>query len=77
MQNKQNNQDPKKKLVLPPWMTLIVFIIAVALIFVVLYLQFTRYKLVGQSIASKDTFSTGMLLSPEISFGIATVIGAV
>lgn len=76
MQNNQNNQNLQKKIVVPRWVTLLMFIIAVAFIFVILYLQFTRYKLVGQSLDLKDTLSTGMLLSPEISFGLVNIIGA-
>lgn len=40
----------------------------------VLYLQFTRYALVGKAIDAKDASTAALALSPEISLGLANLL---
>ena len=65
----EQRQKPKST-----WAGMIALIIVVAIIFVILYLQFVRYMLVGQSLQLGDKTSTALLLSPEISMSIAALL---
>ena len=74
--NKQEEKQEEKKITLPNWAAMLLLTIFIIIIAIVLYLQFTRYKLLGQAINKGDLTSSAMLLSPEISAGISNIISA-
>lgn len=67
----KNNQEDQKTIKLPSWLVLSLLCIFLAIIIVVLYLQFVRYALVAKSIDKGDSTTTALLLTPEITTGIA------
>ena len=52
----------------------LLLIIAVVIIFIILFLQFTRYKMVGKAIKEGDPSSVALLLAPELSTSIAHML---
>lgn len=68
------NEQTKESTKVPTWLIMSLLSICLAIAIVVLYLQFIRYALVGKSIDKGDITSTAMLLSPEITFGLAQLI---
>lgn len=68
--NKQHQED-QKTIKMPSWLVLSLLCIFLAIIIVVLYLQFVRYALVAKSIDKGDSTTTALLLTPEITTGIA------
>jgi len=67
----KNTQEEKETVTLPSWLIMSMMCIFLAIIIVVLYLQFIRYALVARAIDKGDNTSTALLLTPEISMGIA------
>lgn len=67
----KNNQEEKQTITLPSWLVLSILCIFLAIIIVVLYLQFVRYALVAKSIDKGDSTTSALLLTPEITAGIA------
>ena len=65
------DQDNKKTISMPSWLILSIFCIFLAIVIVVLYLQFVRYALVAKSIEKGDATTSALLLTPEITAGIA------
>ena len=61
----------KETIKIPTWLVMSLLSIFLAIAIVVLYLQFIRYTLVGKSIDKGDVTSTAILLSPEITYGLA------
>ncbi|ARF11484.1 hypothetical protein Klosneuvirus_1_341 [Klosneuvirus KNV1] len=68
------DEQKKENIKVPTWLVMSLLSIFLAIAIVVLYLQFIRYALVGKSIDKGDTTSTALLLSPEITFGLAQLI---
>ena len=68
------DEQKKENIKVPTWLVMSLLSIFLAIAIVVLYLQFIRYALVGKSIDKCDTTSTALLLSPEITFGLAQLI---
>ena len=66
------NRTQKK--ILPNWVTVATMCVVFAIILIILYLQFVRYMLVGESLQLGNNLSTALLLSPEISMSIATLV---
>ena len=73
--NSRNNKK-KQMVILPTWVTSIIMLLTVVLIAFVIYVQLVRYELVGEAIEAGDTTSTAMLMSPELSIGISTIIAS-
>lgn len=69
--NKKSEQEDKQTIILPSWLILSLLCIFLAIIIVVLYLQFVRYALVAKSIEKGDTTTSALLLTPELTMGIA------
>lgn len=69
---RMNNQRNVQKV--PGWLTIGMMCGVLVIILIILYLQFVRYMLVGQSLQLGNNTSTALLLSPEISMGIATLL---
>ena len=67
----KNKQEEKQTITLPSWLILSILCILLAIIIVVLYLQFVRYALVAKSIDKGDSTVSALLLTPEITAGIA------
>lgn len=65
------DEERKETVKLPTWLVMTLLSIFLAIAIVVLYLQFVRYALVGKTIDKGDITSTALLLSPEITFGLA------
>jgi hypothetical protein len=64
--------DKKNKTVkVPVWLFVVILLAFLAITFAVLYLRFIRYMLVGESITNRDITSTALLLTPEITAGLA------
>ena len=70
----QEEEKRKQAVVLPTWVMSLTMLITVVVIIAIILLQFTRYRLVGQSIQKGDLTSSTLLLSPEISTGISAII---
>jgi len=68
------DEQKKENIKVPTWLVMSLLSIFLAIAIVVLYLQFIRYALVGKSIDKGDTTSTALLLSPEITYGLAQLI---
>lgn len=68
------DEQKKENIKVPTWLIMSLLSIFLAIAIVVLYLQFIRYALVGKSIDKGDATSTALLLSPEITFGLAQLI---
>ncbi|QKF94195.1 hypothetical protein QKU48_gp0737 [Fadolivirus algeromassiliense] len=64
-------EEDQKTIKMPSWLVLSLLCIFLAIIIVVLYLQFVRYALVAKSIDKGDSTTTALLLTPEITTGIA------
>lgn len=64
----------KETIKVPTWLVMTILSIFLAIAIVVLYLQFIRYALVGQSINNGDTTSSALLLSPELGLGISMLL---
>ena len=69
---RMNNQRNDQKV--PRWLTVGMMSGVLAIILIILYLQFVRYMLVGQSLQLGNNTGTALLLSPEISMGIAALL---
>lgn len=65
------DEQKKETIKIPTWLVMSLLSIFLAIAIVVLYLQFVRYALVGKSIDKGDMTSTALLLSPEITYGLA------
>jgi len=65
--SKRSNQIIK----IPGWLIVSILCVIVAILFVVLYINVLRYSLVAKSIQSGDSITTALLLTPEITTGIA------
>jgi len=68
-----HNEDSNKKYVLPNWAASLMLVLAIVIVIMAIYFQFTRYQLVGRSLQLGDTASTALLLTPEISHGIVKI----
>ena len=71
-QDNQDNQDNLNKYSKTQMFSFVLFFIV--LISALLYLTYFRYTLVSKSIDLKDTTTSALLLSPEIAYGLATVM---
>lgn len=69
--NTKSEQEEKQTITLPSWLILSILCIFLAIIIVVLYLQFIRYALVAKSIDKGDVTTSALLLTPELTMGIA------
>lgn len=67
-ENKQRNPQIVK---IPSWLILSMLCIFIAVIMVVLYINVLRYSLVAKAMESGDSTTTALLLTPEITTGIA------
>lgn len=70
----KNIEEEDKKVKVPIWLVLSCLCILVSIVIVVLYLQFIRYALVAKSIDTGNTTVSALLLTPEITMGIATLL---
>lgn len=70
----QEMQNEQRRNNVPNWVTVAAMCVVLAIILIVLYLQFVRYMLVGESLQLGNNISTALLLSPEISMSIASLI---
>lgn len=67
----EKNQQPIR---VPGWAASLMILVFVAIMAVVLYLQFQRYKFIGESLKRGDTASAALLFTPEISTSIASLL---
>ena len=67
----KNKQEEKQTITMPSWLILSILCIFLAIIIVVLYLQFVRYALVAKAIDKGDATTSALLLTPEITAGIS------
>ena len=69
----QENKSKKSNQIIriPSWLIMSMLCVIVASLFVVLYINIIRYSLVAKSIQSGDSVTTALLLTPEITTGIA------
>ena len=74
MNNRQRMNIQRNPQQLPRWLTIGMMCGVFAIILIILYLQFVRYMLVGQSLQLGNNTGTALLLTPEISMGIATLL---
>lgn len=67
-----NNENKQKQVVkLPTWLFILMLCMFFVLTLVLLNLRFFRYGLVGKALDKDDLTSTALLLSPEITSGLA------
>lgn len=65
------DEQKKETIKIPTWLVMSMLSIFLAIAIVILYLQFVRYALVSKTIDKGDATSTALLLSPEITYGLA------
>jgi hypothetical protein len=70
-QGQESNNGRSQRLVFGNLLAVLLFILIIG---GVLYLQFTRYALVGKAIDAKDASTAALALSPEISLGLANLL---
>ncbi len=75
-QEEETKSQPFKVTRVPGWLLASTFAFIVVIVIVVLYIQFTRYKLVGASLLKGDTVTSALLLSPEIATGLSAILSA-
>lgn len=74
--NSEEQDKEKQTVQIPTWVASIIIVIFLVVMGVVLYLQFQRYKFIGQSLERGDTASAAMLFTPELSTSIASILYA-
>jgi hypothetical protein len=67
-------EEDKRKVKIPGWAFLLTMTVVILLIIAALYINIFRYYLVGYSIDHNNLATSAMLLSPEIAWGLATII---
>ena len=65
------SKKENKTVKVPIWLFVLIIFAFFAIVCAVLYLRFIRYMLVGESITNRDITSTALLLTPEITAGLA------
>jgi len=67
----ENKPKHTQVIKIPSWLALSMLCVIVASLFVILYINIIRYSLIAKSIQSGDSITTALLLTPEITTGIA------
>jgi|AntRauTorckE6833_2_1112554.scaffolds.fasta_scaffold26942_2 hypothetical protein len=68
------NENDKRVIRLPGWAASIMLLVMIAVIAVVLFLQFKRYEFIGASLQKGDTASAALLFTPELSTSISALL---
>ena len=70
-----NDQNQQKVIKIPRTVTFTMILMLMALLAVLLYVTLQRYSYLGESVKQGNIATTALLLSPEISTGLANIIG--
>jgi hypothetical protein len=70
--NQKNKQDTKGV----DWIKIVGMIVTLIIIIIVSLVTMQKYKIIGESLKSGNYVSSVLLLSPEISTGIADIVKA-